>query len=1395
MTRPTVKIPSPAGKEPAGKENGTASMDAGTGTGSSNFKDVPAAGKAEDHALRNAPQPRRRTTLDRNNTMPELNAYIKSRVPKGEPTSYLELVRYLGELRVTGEKGHKQLLATVLPRLAQFGVLPAQLLVPQLLQLMSTTDDRRLARILYYLLQTLLGAGSAGTPSPTPSPTQSGALEVSKDVAAKAWQNVLLPHADSRLVDLEMRVLAAASRGADGRHDKQLAQAVRALLERAAGSPSQLPSAKRTGRRSSQAETWDVQWSALSAARASLRGKALRDASTRGMDGIVSQEPTVARHAMALLVGLARHGGAQLLEQHKELASLVNGAAAAYESSGLVVGSDSKKSSPSKLQALGASINIMDKWARVYLARLCAALLYADWASAIEFAKGPGQPFWRMLTLLATMDKEEFVMMEAIKSMFGCLPSAVGPLFSAAPASEDLKDAKMRARAWALVSSEAKRPAVSIPGLQSEASATLMGSMGAALSSAMQSGSAPSVCAACRAAGAMTEARAGVGPGTAEAERVWSSVTDALSEVLRSYGASSTERCAALEALIWAQTPDILPSSIVHHISATAEDGDLAERWTADLIQSVFQTLQKVLRALPPAARVVLASAAALAAAAPSAVKADMLFAMWSAALKQGEAARMAAISAALQIISSPQWPACARPPTGAPTSAISKAAEDDAAWTELQKGAAWWLGEFVNVATGEVTGKAAKEEDNGVLDDDDLACISPAEILALKALRNAPIAATVSHLQHAAATLPWNVRVAAVQALAKVAVRSEEPYRLQCYTFLTAVSSSDYLGLASHVQPVLPILDALYSTWAVLEKLAVQHGEQPGKWPPVIVKQLRQRHNQLTSRIERHICSLANAEYYPIGPRSRELLTSGVEGLAPGERLPSYAVKAPDGLSALMTRDSARSQHDDRVPAELDSDEESPIETPREPESVPMTPILNGSDPLTDLTRDLDDRLRADAYRQRGPSPWQTTFDAEPSFDDEDVTSTRYSFEAEQPAFGFTERDVDAPTSYHSRKSSADKVHYVNGRGIVQHTFDAEVPEELSVYPGEEVEVVAEVDGWLHCVASNGSKGLVPASYVVLLRADQHVPPFRANSPTYQMEQQPSFDPLAEPDMLAAMTQAPPPINSWMSFDEPESSPFREPSDASTAFNRSSRSLDASQVGEERWSEAHFETDFGSGPADGAAEASTSAPAREQPLVPSLSLQEIDAAIDREMGDLKALGSTAGERGQGEVTAVPATAETGAGVRPDDSRSPRPSGDGNGLRSGPVGTPRRRSFSHPPPTKTASARSVASSSGAPVTPGRHSRQGSMADTAGSPRVTPRHSRTSSVEALANAASFVQPYKATIVYGFDAEAEDELSVVPGEEVTVHVEIEGWVQVTRARDGQKGLVPASYLNTA
>lgn len=66
----------------------------------------------------------------------------------------------------------------------------------------------------------------------------------------------------------------------------------------------------------------------------SCAGKALRDASQRGLDGVVSQEATVARHALALLVGLATHNTAQLLEQHSDLPSLVSATANFYDTSG-----------------------------------------------------------------------------------------------------------------------------------------------------------------------------------------------------------------------------------------------------------------------------------------------------------------------------------------------------------------------------------------------------------------------------------------------------------------------------------------------------------------------------------------------------------------------------------------------------------------------------------------------------------------------------------------------------------------------------------------------------------------------------------------------------------------------------------------------------------------------------------------------------------------------------------------------------------------------------------------------------------------------------------------------------------------------------------------------------
>ena len=47
----------------------------------------------------------------------------------------------MGELKSAGEKGQRQLLISILPRLAQMENLPASL-IPQLLQILSTSSDR-----------------------------------------------------------------------------------------------------------------------------------------------------------------------------------------------------------------------------------------------------------------------------------------------------------------------------------------------------------------------------------------------------------------------------------------------------------------------------------------------------------------------------------------------------------------------------------------------------------------------------------------------------------------------------------------------------------------------------------------------------------------------------------------------------------------------------------------------------------------------------------------------------------------------------------------------------------------------------------------------------------------------------------------------------------------------------------------------------------------------------------------------------------------------------------------------------------------------------------------------------------------------------------------------------
>lgn len=55
-----------------------------------------------------------------------------------------------------------------------------------------------------------------------------------------------------------------------------------------------------------------------------------------------------------------------------------------------------------------------------------------------------------------------------------------------------------------------------------------------------------------------------------------------------------------------------------------------------------------------------------------------------------------------------------------------------------------------------------------------------------------------------------------------------------------------------------------------------------------------------------------------------------------------------------------------------------------------------------------------------------------------------------------------------------------------------------------------------------------------------------------------------------------------------------------------------------------------------------------------------------------------------------------------------------------------------------------------------------------------------------------KPWAGVVLYGFEAESEEEVTVNPGDEIIVHVEVEGWYQITRVADQTRGLVPASYV---
>jgi hypothetical protein len=351
-----------------------------------------------------------------------------------------------------------------------------------------------------------------------------------------------------------------------------------------------------------------------------------------------------------------------------------------------------------------------------------------------------------------------------------------------------------------------------------------------------------------------------------------------------------------------------------------------------------------------------------------------------------GEAA-VAAVRAALARLSAP-LPAVAQPPSAAAPEVKAFAAREEVGHWALARSAAWWLGENANYACGEFAwaprrvpeeladalaewgggGRAAgkktskkkkkrgRDADSSSSDsssssddddhDDDLghgrrsnnprrsrnhrnhrAPVLPAgpELLAAAAASTNPLLTVViAHLQRALVAGSWEVRVAAAQALAKVGVRSGEPFRVQCYALLSGAApaaraglaapgaaatattttangnsanaqqqkdaaigapalslaqqqhhhrGADPLGVAAAVAPALEVLDALYSAEVVVEALARQFGRRRRAWPRSALASLQRRNKALLAAVLERVCFVPQDSYWPLGALARDVL------------------------------------------------------------------------------------------------------------------------------------------------------------------------------------------------------------------------------------------------------------------------------------------------------------------------------------------------------------------------------------------------------------------------------------------------------------------------------------------------------------------------------------------
>ncbi|XP_062216117.1 uncharacterized protein LOC133916456 [Phragmites australis] len=833
---------------------------------------------------------------------------LPQRNRKKKPVSYAQLARSIHELAATCDqkRSQRQLVNSVFPKLAVYNSVDPSV-APSLLMLHQQCEDRNVLRYVYYYLARILsdnGSQGLSAAGGIPTPNWDALADIDAvggvtraDVVPRIVDQ-LLAESSSDDVEFHARRLAAlkalTSSASSSEMMEKLYEIVFGILEKVADTKQKRKKGifTKQGGDKESIICGNLQYASLSALRRLPLDPGNPAFLHRAIQGVEFSDPVAVRHALSIISEIAA----------KDPYSVA-----------MALGKNAQPGG-----ALQDILHLHDVLARVYLAKLCRSISRARVLDQRPDIKSQ----YNSLLYQLLLDPSDRVCFEAIHCVLGKGDS-----------TESTED---RAGGWIRLTREILKlpeaPSVASKGVLSKSSEKslkarrpqpLIKLVMRRLESSFRSFSRPVLHAAARVVQEMGKSRAAafalgvydegatlqaysdnVESHDSDLENPMAEATRKANPLSNSHGGMDTiagllaslmevvrttvacecvyVRAMVIKALIWMQNPhesfEELKSIIACELSDPA--------WPSSLLNDVLLTLHARFKATPDMAVTLLEIARIFATKVPGKIDADVLQLLWKTCLVgAGPDGKHTALEAVTIVLDLP-------PPQPGSMSGLTSvdmvSASDPKSAMALQRlvqAAVWFLGENANYAASEYAWESATPPGTALM------MLDADKMVAAASSRNPTLASALTRLQRCAFSGSWEIRIAAVQALTTIAIRSGEPYRLQIYEFLHALAlggvqsnfselqlsngenqGASGTGLGSLISPMLKVLDEMYRAQDDLARDIRQHDNSKQEWSDEELKKLYETHERLLDFVSL-FCFVPRAKYLPLGPTSAKLI------------------------------------------------------------------------------------------------------------------------------------------------------------------------------------------------------------------------------------------------------------------------------------------------------------------------------------------------------------------------------------------------------------------------------------------------------------------------------------------------------------------------------------------